>query len=122
MPVQSGRTALAEAAREFFAQWEQAKGYWTDRQSREFERTYIEPLREAVKAAHIARELSGSRFIKVEIHPNPQHLMPDPIETLEAGIGEAQGELAEAVEAAQEAAAYEPEEDDPFCPMCGAEF
>ncbi|OGV68806.1 MAG: hypothetical protein A3K19_02465 [Lentisphaerae bacterium RIFOXYB12_FULL_65_16] len=51
MPVQSGRTALAEAAREFFAQWEQAKGYWTDRQSREFERTYIEPLREAVKAA-----------------------------------------------------------------------
>ncbi|MDD5482463.1 MAG: thiazole synthase [Kiritimatiellae bacterium] len=40
--------------------------------------------REAVKAAHIARELSGSRFIKVEIHPNPMHLMPDPIETLEA--------------------------------------
>lgn len=39
---------------------------------------------EAVKAAHIARELSGSPFIKVEIHPNPHHLMPDPIETLEA--------------------------------------
>lgn len=40
--------------------------------------------REAVKAAHLARELSGSKFIKVEIHPNPHHLMPDPIETLEA--------------------------------------
>jgi len=39
---------------------------------------------EAVRAAHIARELSGSPFIKVEIHPNPQHLMPDPIETYEA--------------------------------------
>ncbi len=39
---------------------------------------------EAVKAAHISRELSGSPFIKVEIHPNPQHLMPDPIETFEA--------------------------------------
>ena len=39
---------------------------------------------EAVRAAHIARELSGSSFIKVEIHPNPQHLMPDPIETYEA--------------------------------------
>ncbi len=39
---------------------------------------------EAVKAAHISRELSGSPFIKVEIHPNPQHLMPDPIETYEA--------------------------------------
>ncbi len=40
--------------------------------------------KEAVKAAHISRELSGSPFIKVEIHPNPQHLMPDPIETFEA--------------------------------------
>ncbi len=40
--------------------------------------------REAVQAARIARELSGSPFVKVEIHPNPHHLMPDPIETLEA--------------------------------------
>ncbi len=39
---------------------------------------------EAVRAARISRELSGSPFIKVEIHPNPQHLMPDPIETYEA--------------------------------------
>nr|Q3AR47.1 RecName: Full=Thiazole synthase [Chlorobium chlorochromatii CaD3] len=39
---------------------------------------------EAIRAAHIARQLSGSPFIKVEIHPNPQHLMPDPIETFEA--------------------------------------
>jgi thiazole synthase len=39
---------------------------------------------EAVKAAALARELSGSPFIKVEIHPNPHHLMPDPIETLDA--------------------------------------
>ena len=40
--------------------------------------------REAIRAAHISRELSGSPFIKVEIHPNPHHLMPDPIETYEA--------------------------------------
>lgn len=40
--------------------------------------------REAVRAAHLARDLSGSPFIKVEIHPNPHHLMPDPIETYEA--------------------------------------
>ena len=39
---------------------------------------------EAVRAAHLARELCGSPFIKVEIHPNPHHLMPDPIETLAA--------------------------------------
>ncbi len=39
---------------------------------------------EAVRAAHIAREISGSRFVKVEIHPNPHHLMPDAVETLEA--------------------------------------
>ncbi|MBT7065912.1 MAG: thiazole synthase, partial [Verrucomicrobia bacterium] len=40
--------------------------------------------REAVNAAMLARELSGSALIKVEIHPNPHHLMPDPIETYEA--------------------------------------
>lgn len=40
--------------------------------------------REAILAARLARELSGSAFIKVEIHPNPHHLMPDPIETYEA--------------------------------------
>lgn len=39
---------------------------------------------EAIRAAHISRELSGSPFVKVEIHPNPHHLMPDPIETYEA--------------------------------------
>lgn len=39
---------------------------------------------EAVKAAILGRELSGSSIVKVEIHPNPHHLMPDPIETYEA--------------------------------------
>jgi thiazole synthase len=39
---------------------------------------------EAVRAARLGRELSGSRFVKVEIHPNPHHLMPDPLETYEA--------------------------------------
>jgi len=38
----------------------------------------------AVRAALLARELCGSPFVKVEIHPNPHHLMPDPIETYEA--------------------------------------
>lgn len=39
---------------------------------------------EAVRAAQLGRELSGSSFVKVEIHPNPHHLMPDPIETYAA--------------------------------------
>jgi len=40
--------------------------------------------KEAVRAALLGRELSDSPFIKLEIHPNPHHLMPDPIETYEA--------------------------------------
>lgn len=40
--------------------------------------------REAVRAAALGRELSGSPFVKVEIHPNPHHLLPDPIETYAA--------------------------------------
>jgi thiazole synthase len=39
---------------------------------------------EAVRAAMLGRELSGSRFVKLEIHPNPHHLLPDAIETYEA--------------------------------------
>ncbi len=40
--------------------------------------------KEAIKAALLGRELSKSPFVKLEIHPNPHHLMPDPIETFEA--------------------------------------
>lgn len=39
---------------------------------------------EAVRAAKLGRELTGSSLIKVEIHPNPHHLLPDAIETFEA--------------------------------------
>lgn len=39
---------------------------------------------EAFNAAVLARELSGCRIVKLEIHPNPHHLLPDPIETYEA--------------------------------------
>jgi thiazole synthase len=39
---------------------------------------------EAVKAALLGRELSGSPFVKLEVHPNPHHLLPDPVETLAA--------------------------------------
>ncbi len=40
--------------------------------------------REAVLAAQIGRELTGHGLVKLEIHPNPHHLMPDPIATFEA--------------------------------------
>jgi len=40
--------------------------------------------KEAVRAALLGRELSKSPFVKLEIHPNPHHLLPDPIETYEA--------------------------------------
>lgn len=39
---------------------------------------------EAVQAALLGRDLTGSPFVKLEIHPNPHHLLPDPIETFEA--------------------------------------
>lgn len=39
---------------------------------------------EAVLAAQFAREAFGTSFIKLEIHPDPKYLFPDPIETLAA--------------------------------------
>ncbi|MDE6371815.1 MAG: thiazole synthase [Duncaniella sp.] len=39
---------------------------------------------EAVLAAQLAREAFGTDFIKLEIHPDPKYLLPDPVETLKA--------------------------------------
>lgn len=39
---------------------------------------------EAVLAAQLSREAFGTDFIKLEIHPDPKYLFPDPVETLKA--------------------------------------
>ena len=39
---------------------------------------------EAVFTAHLAREVTGSSWIKVEVIPNPRYLLPDPVGTFEA--------------------------------------
>lgn len=39
---------------------------------------------EAVLAGQLAREAFGTNFIKLEIHPDPKYLLPDPVETLKA--------------------------------------
>ncbi|MCG9684815.1 thiazole synthase [Vibrio sp. Isolate23] len=38
--------------------------------------------KDAVFAAHLAREALETNWLKLEIHPDPKYLMPDPIETL----------------------------------------
>jgi thiazole synthase len=40
--------------------------------------------KEAVLAAQLAREALETNWVKLEIHPDPKYLMPDPIETLKA--------------------------------------
>ena len=40
--------------------------------------------KEAVLAAQLAREALETNWIKLEIHPDPKYLLPDPIETLYA--------------------------------------
>lgn len=44
----------------------------------------VRDAREAVLAAQMSREIFGTPFIKLEIHPDPKYLMPDPVETLKA--------------------------------------
>ena len=40
--------------------------------------------KEAIYAAQLAQEALETNWVKVEIHPDPRYLMPDPIETLKA--------------------------------------
>ena len=44
----------------------------------------VRNAREAVLAAQMSREIFHTDFIKLEIHPDPRYLLPDPIETLKA--------------------------------------
>jgi len=44
----------------------------------------VRSAREAVFAAELAREALGTNWLKLEIHPDPKWLLPDPIETLAA--------------------------------------
>jgi thiazole synthase len=39
---------------------------------------------EALFTARLARELTGSNWLKLEIIPDPKYLLPDPVETLQA--------------------------------------
>lgn len=44
----------------------------------------VRTAKEAIFAAQLAREALETNWIKLEIHPDPKYLMPDPIETLAA--------------------------------------
>lgn len=44
----------------------------------------VRTAKEAVFAAQLAREALNTNWIKLEIHPDPKYLLPDPIETLKA--------------------------------------
>ena len=44
----------------------------------------VRTAKEAVLAAQLAREALETNWVKLEIHPDPKYLLPDPIETLKA--------------------------------------
>lgn len=44
----------------------------------------VRNAKEAIFAAQLAREALNTNWLKLEIHPDPNYLMPDPIETLKA--------------------------------------
>ena len=44
----------------------------------------VRNAKEAIFAAHLAREALCTHWLKLEIHPDPKYLMPDPLETITA--------------------------------------
>ena len=42
----------------------------------------VRDAKEAIFVARMAREALGTKWLKLEIHPDPKYLMPDPVETL----------------------------------------
>lgn len=46
----------------------------------------VRTAKEAILAAELAREALETNWLKLEIHPDPKYLLPDPEETLKAAI------------------------------------
>jgi thiazole synthase len=44
----------------------------------------VRTAKEAIYAAQLAREALETNWLKLEVHPDPRYLLPDPIETLKA--------------------------------------
>ncbi|WP_405377842.1 thiazole synthase [Nonlabens sp. Asnod3-A02] len=44
----------------------------------------VRTAKEAIFAAKLSKEALGTNWVKLEIHPDPRYLLPDPIETLKA--------------------------------------
>ena len=44
----------------------------------------VRDAKEAIFAAQLSREAFGTNWLKLEIHPDPRYLLPDPVETLKA--------------------------------------
>ena len=44
----------------------------------------VRTAKEAIYAAQLAREALDTNWVKLEIHPDPRYLLPDPVETLKA--------------------------------------
>jgi len=44
----------------------------------------VRTAKEAIFAAQLAREALETNWLKLEIHPDPKYLLPDPVETLKA--------------------------------------
>ncbi len=51
MSVIDSKGGLSKAAKELFARWNEVRETWTDAQSREFARTFLEPLEQDVRSA-----------------------------------------------------------------------
>jgi hypothetical protein len=51
MSVMDSKGGLSKATKELFARWESVRDIWSDAQSREFEKTFLEPIEQDVRSA-----------------------------------------------------------------------
>jgi len=51
MAVSDGRSALARGAKDLFSRWGELQAVWSDAQSQEFEKTYLQQIEQDVRAA-----------------------------------------------------------------------
>jgi hypothetical protein len=68
MSVLDSKGGLSKATKELFARWHEVKEVWSDAQSREFEKTFLEPIEQDVRGALGA--MDHLNLVLLTIHNN----------------------------------------------------
>ena len=66
MSVMDSKATLSRAVKDLFARWNEVKTFWSDTQSEEFEKTFLDPIEQDVRSAMSALDAMNMTLMTIE--------------------------------------------------------